>query len=337
MEGLEPGRYLVTVSCPAVVSGVTREVEVGEHDVRLDIEIASGVVSGTVLMPNGWPAWLADVRLELVRDGSDRVTDLTHAVFPHRRGDETKDDGTFAIMGVLPGTYSLRVTEDGCAPYVATVVMPPDGDVTDLRIELQTEARVVAEVSSLAGSVPEQLQMDLCDGDGRFVSETTCRVDAATGECLIYGLGPGRHILLATAEGHAPIRKEVSVADDGETRIDLVFAQGSGVTVSVVERGGAPVFGATVLLDGGHDPALEALLMQLGTLAETDEAGHVRFDHLADGNYTLRVRCEGYEDAAVPVRVAGGGASSSSAPSRRRAVLRPRGRRRATGGASSSS
>jgi hypothetical protein len=59
---------------------------------------------------------------------------------------------------------------------------------------------------------------------------------------------------------------------------------------------------AQVVLDPGGDPSLAVKLAQS---AVTDEDGRTAFEGVADGDYTLRLRRDGYADASVPVHVAG--------------------------------
>jgi hypothetical protein len=78
----------------------------------------------------------------------------------------------------------------------------------------------------------------------------------------------------------------------------------------VLDERGSPVPGAVVILDAGDDPTITGIIAVVsglssgGTLlTSAKEDGTVKVQNVAEGSYTVRVRCEGYENGSAEVRV----------------------------------
>ncbi len=312
LEGLRPGAY--------AVSQGDRTVVVENKDVRLDIELDEtdrSSVAGVVRMPGGRPAAGAFVSLLEEPVGDDRLDDLVRAYHSFPCWTHTDEDGEFTLggarpsalrdePGLQPGPYSLLVFKWGYAQRFLTIHKEPRKDIDDLEIQLERDIPVLASVSAEGGELPRKIRIAVCDEQGRLGTEVFRDVDFETRQCRIYGLGAGRFTLLAEAMGYAPIRTEVTVVTGHEPHVDLDFKKGHRLAVTVLDRDSAPIPLAEVVADPGGPVSLVASLLKRTSVEPADADGRVTYDHVADGEYTVRVLAEGYEHGAAPVRVAGG-------------------------------
>ena len=306
LEGLGPGSYTLRLELAdeGYDNRVTRDVRVHDQDVRFDIELGGGNISGTVYDEHGWPVVGASIMPIPEPAGGDRTADIFGVWDVSPGSYRTADDGTFCIRAVPPGSYRLVVGKDGFARQLLVTHKQAEGDVAGLKITLIKEATVVVRPRGEDEQVPEYVFVGICDEQGRAIHGQFASAlgSGPTSRYLVHGLGSGRFTLFAWAKGYALLRREVTIAAGEETQVDLNFKKGPRLDVTVLDGLGAPVPNAQVVLDPGGDVSLAA---QVGGLGTTGEDGRVTQPHTADGEYTLRVRCEGYEDAAVPVRVAG--------------------------------
>lgn len=102
----------------------------------------------------------------------------------------------------------------------------------------------------------------------------------------------------------------VALAAQGPVRPDTTMPAGTIVGSVVAAQTGAPLDGATVLLEpapGGALPgaARGSAFWEAGRIARTDANGGYRFDRLAVGRYQLHVRRLGYRPASLEIDLAG--------------------------------
>jgi protocatechuate 3,4-dioxygenase beta subunit len=326
IDSLPPGDYGITFDWGsswglggfggAMGDDTEKEVRLGDQDLRLDIELGCSSVTGVVRMPNGDPASKTVVTLLPGADGGDRLAGLVRAYHMDAHTAWTDRDGAFHIEGVAPGLYHLIVAKEGYAIQVLPVEKREGKDVTDLAVTLARDATVLATVRLPEGASAEYVRLAIADEEGRLIREDQfVRVSPETGQCRVCGLASGRYTVVAWADVFAPCRQDITVAEDGTTEVELHFEKGRQLRVALTDDLDAAVPDAQVVLDPGGDPSLAVKLAQSGV---TDEDGRTAFESVADGDYTLRVRREGYEDASVPVHVAGSDGEAT-------VTLRPRG------------
>ena len=256
----------------------------------------------------GSPVEAAGILIRPVVEGQDPLEALI-TMFAGGRGDDAKTDtlGAFQLTDLSPGSYQLLVSKQGYANQV--VPLEYDGGyVSGVRLQLQPELAITARAKTADGSTPSQMMVMIADEQGRMLNMDQVSVDVDSGEFKIGGLGPGRFRITAVTPGHAPARKDVTVAA-GDAEVDFDFTEGQDLTVTVLDERGSPVAGATVILDGGDDPLITGMvaLMSLqssGTLlTSAEEDGAIKLQNVSEGSYTVRVRCEGYENGSAEVRV----------------------------------
>jgi protocatechuate 3,4-dioxygenase beta subunit len=125
-------------------------LKAGEEIGDLEIRLASGrtfTVSGSIITSKGEPF--------SVRHGQASFNERTAGGGMSGRGVELKEDGTFVVRGVKPGTYSIEVQPQMRFPnddvpleaeFASTPVTVSDGDVEGVTIVTQVGASVTGEV-----------------------------------------------------------------------------------------------------------------------------------------------------------------------------------------------
>ena len=297
--GLESGTLTIEIS------GVpnTYTVRVGDEDVRFDIELDVGAVSGTVLMPDGERAEHFSVKIPPFPEGARHVVVRYLWGFSGVAGD-IGDDGTFTFAEVPPGQYMLAVRKDGYPDRVVKIEKVAGVDISGLVIVLEEKARVIARVVTDDGTTPREVDFVAFDDDGLCAGSERRVLEAKTGRCVIQGLAPGHYTLFAKNPDYATARQAVTVVEGEETQIEFTLTKGHLIKVTVKDHLGEPVPGAPITLASTDLLPLPVSAPVL-SMPVTDQDGVTTLEHIADSDYILRVRREGYEDAEVAVRLAG--------------------------------
>ena len=131
-DGVPPGVYMVTLGCGAVVSPLT----VGEGDLDVTWRVDSGgLVKGKLV---GAAAPDGAYTVELAREGSRRPPLVT-----------TPRDNRFELVGVPPGTYTLRVLRRFGATSPGTTIEVKSGQtiVQDITLAKQETCRITGKVT----------------------------------------------------------------------------------------------------------------------------------------------------------------------------------------------
>jgi protocatechuate 3,4-dioxygenase beta subunit/uncharacterized GH25 family protein len=278
---LAPGRYLLR----AEADGYTEAQDVVNvsRDTEIDLRLAPAArVAGRVIEARTRrPVPDAEVWLVADREG-----------VPLPRDVRTDEAGAFSFGSVHAGTFQVgarkgnlvgvgRQLSIGAARHVGDVeVIVEAGVVVSGRV-VTAEGRAVAgaRVEAFKEEPPfDRIAWALADGDGRYRLE---------------GLLPGRFVLAASAERHAPTRRNVVVAADADG-VDLTLPDGARVDGTVLGADGRPVAGARVSLVIRGRPMSG---FGVGRTAVSDAAGRFTFEALPAGQ--LDVQAEHAEAGIV--------------------------------------
>jgi hypothetical protein len=299
IEGLRPGVY--------VVSPDDRTVVISDEDVRLDInldETDNGHIAGLVRMPDGRPAVGTPILLLPEFAGDDRWADLVRAYCAYPLRDFSNGEGRFTLRDVPPGSYRLIPEKYGYTAPPVPIEKKAYSDISDIDITLQRDAVIVAHLNAQDGGAPPLIWIAVCDEQGCAITASPRGVDRESNTCLVTSLWPGRFNLVAWAPGYAFSRGQADVTAGEHTRLDLDLVKGHRLAVAVLNNSGTPVPAAQVVLDSGDPISLAVLLIKQAEVKTTDENGRAILDHVANGDYTVRVLADGYEPGAAPIRIA---------------------------------
>lgn len=326
-EQVLPGAYMMDITLNEHEHGYDatyhRRVEIAEGEVTLDIELGGSSVSGVVVDSDGSPLPRAFVSLKPYTEHADRLGELFSVHETRFRAYIYRTDaGAFRFDAVPPGSYRLVATAYGHAAHVIPVEVRPDGDISGLTLELGDSLALHARVRTYDEAPPPALSCAVFEEDGVRLYSSWVEPDPGTGTFTIEGLSPGRFLVLAIPYSpvppgpearYAPDIREVSVTAGQEPSLEFSLKAAHQLNVLLLDEKGEELDDAVIVLDPGGSAALARILNDYVFLNDSlrrrdrrvPERG-VALYGIPDGKYTLRVRCEGYEDASVAVRVAGG-------------------------------
>lgn len=204
----------------------------------------------------------------------------------------TGEDGRFQVTELPPGELFLRAEKKGFLPSeIRRLEIEPGIPMEEIRVVLERGATITGRVFDPEGvpvpraSVrwidhPSGGGTGLTDGDGRYRLE---------------GIPLGAGTLEARHEDYPRVLRDVEL-ESGTYVEDFRLRRGRSLGGRVVDENGAPVTGATVILQA--DTAYEH--------EETGADGTFRFEGLEPGSYRLRAEASGQSATELPqpVRVA---------------------------------
>lgn len=212
------------------------------------------------------------------------------------RETRTEADGSFAFDRLTPRTYRVGArASDGSAGPIAVRLTQRTEPVV-----LQIRAAGSIAVTVTSGGVPVRgAIVELRD----LVSATAISDDA--GLATVRGVGPGWHVIKASADGHAAAFREVLSSGEGELKLAIALRAGAAVAGTVVDLSGAPIEGARVHpeplshVDDFYDARFDAVL--------TDAKGRWRLTGLPRETTRIRASHAAYAPAASSPLVLGDG------------------------------
>ena len=280
LTGLGAGSYTVQASHDEHGEASKLDVELAKDDVEVELQLsATGVIEGTVKDADGQPQGGAIVR---------------HRAPPYRSV-VAKDDGSFRLAGMPPGTFTLMAERSANEVSTSGSVSVRAGETSELELALPApRGTITGIVKSEEGdlvrdAIVTTLPDAVVDGRGRAQSLRQLH-DLA-------GFGRARPPVLTDAEGRfeIPVHADgthtllVQRRGGGETQADHVAA-GSHVTLEIPAL--ASISGRAVSSEGEGAKALGIRLRNLDTgsaLTETFyiDDGEFQFGDLAAGKYEL--------------------------------------------------
>ena len=200
-EDLEPDTYWLGLDHDreALVHNETIELA-GDRDVVIRLQPAKigGVVKDS---ETGEPIPGASVMLR-------------HAAPEFLVADATRQDGTFQITRVPPGTYKMAVRADGYSPSERNVAVAVSQDLSGLEFTLKPADGVELLVRLASGKVPELVNVRVLDGSGSPVVAESLQ-PGKQGAVRLSTVPSGSWTLLVSAPGGATAVVPVQVPGEG--------------------------------------------------------------------------------------------------------------------------
>ena len=192
----------------------------------------------------------------------------------------TEGDGAFAFDQLTPRAYRVaaRAGDANAGPLAVRL-----GQRTEpVILRIRASGRIAVTVTSDAGKPVPGALVELRD-----LATLTAITDDA-GRVTLRGVGPGWHVIKASADGHASALREISTTGEAEpeVRLELALRAGASAAGAVVDAAGAPIEGARIVpahaghLEDLYDGRLDAVI--------TDAKGRWRLTGLP--RETLRIR-----------------------------------------------
>ncbi|HET6203352.1 MAG TPA: carboxypeptidase-like regulatory domain-containing protein [Planctomycetota bacterium] len=313
VAGLADGTYRVEVEAEGFAHASKQGVAVGSAGTDFRLDPLSGLVGRVLDGRTGKPP--ASFRARAMREG------FPGARFMDTGSDATgREDGSFEIGGLEPGTYRVEVRADGFAPATAgpiAVVAGAPADAGSIAIQPGSALRVkVVEAGDGSPIVGAEVSVAPAEKEGppgmppvrllgpagaRLVAfpglpetQDAARKTGADGIAEVPGLAEGSYLVRVRAKDHASVRKEVFVAAANPTEVDAALAKGGTVKGLVLRANGEPYSGARVFLASAVESGVEEE-------ASSGSDGEYRFEHVAPGDWRVGLSEE------APVRFGGGG------------------------------
>lgn len=289
-----PGDYTLLLNVPGLTRGAVRldlVVPPGLAEVLQDLEVPSGAIGGVVVDGvTGTPLQNAQVFAMGGGPGSRSML----AIFAGLRAmSSTDEQGRFLITGLAPGVYLLRAGAEGYAEHRVEVRVGPNGKAQDQTLPLDRGIQFRARVLDPGGR-PVQGAMVIVRGEGgEVVQLSRMQPTDPEGVVSLAGLRPAVYQITAVHASFAAATSLVEVGDGGEAQLQL--QAGARLQVSVVDRRGRPIEGATVeaYSQGGVDVLGDALffrrMMRQGE-AETHADGGLLLEQVPPGKYQVVAR-----------------------------------------------
>ncbi len=300
LEGLEPGRYLLTAttasgygepveSVLATLGSTTSGVTIRMHVVAV---VAAHVViasrEGATATRTPCPPDAGEVRLSQA-SGYRTI-----------RG-RTLDDGQVVLEGVVPGTYAVAVECRGTVPQVPYPdLVVGDSDLEDVTWLVMQGARLTGHVRDPGGRPVAGATVNASSSGGQTYASGTSGTDGAF---VIEGVAPGAVELLVYAEGYASseTRPQVAASLTGTVATEIVLVPVSALLVEVTDPAREPLAGVEVRIVGRAGTPTA----RVATVDRTRHDGTVRAT-LAPGDYDVHagtVSTPAVVVAATEVRV----------------------------------
>ncbi|AKJ02771.1 Hypothetical protein AA314_04397 [Archangium gephyra] len=256
------GQYHVVASFPGRLADAG---PVGAEGTTLHLYVPRSL-SGRVLRPGGNGG--AGLRVRLEGQGLQGLI-------------QTRDGGDFHLAGLPPGSYALTVRE-GRELAMATVLLPEDRDVTDVRLALEPCAEVAGRVTRPTGEPIPRAEVELLlgrEGTWRKMLATSSSEGRFRFECV----EQGQVRLSLKARGHVspaePLAGELKAGDTFPA--DVVLPLAAPAKGRIVDPGGRGVGGVRIVLS--------ALDGRGGGSATTAGDGSFEVDGLAPGRYAYEL------------------------------------------------
>jgi large repetitive protein len=231
---------------------------------------------------------VAGATVTVSRDGSTVATEATGI------------DGT-ATFDLAPGDYSVLATADNYGGGSTDVALAP-AEQAEVSLVLDPDAASVAvTVTDADTDAPVQgATITVVDLDEQVVATAT--TDDA-GQATLTDLPQGDHLVVVAADGYETLEEPVSLAPGDALVLELTLeplpATVSGVVTDSVSGDG--VEGAAVTLSDEDGEV---------ATTTTDADGAYSITGLAQGDYTVAVTADDYEDGAGSASVGPGGSAT---------------------------
>jgi hypothetical protein len=272
----------------------------------------SAVIRGRITTLDGQPLRQADVTISAPR-------------MPQPQRESTDADGRYEARGLAADAYTIIVSKTGFATtefgqrrasYPGRRVTVSDGEVLEhIDVILSRAGTIAGRVSDengdpVMGATVSLLEMRFVNGRRRLVESGNRRRTSDLGRFRLYGVQPGRYVLVASAAGAGPYRMPgyapsyypgaASASDaqpvtlgaaDELSSIEIQLAPGHGVRVAgtALDANGQPFRGRVRLAGSDRSGALAPPAVEV--VPHPD--GAFEFDGVAPGEYVMQTTFPG--------------------------------------------
>jgi protocatechuate 3,4-dioxygenase beta subunit len=246
LPALAAGTYRITAGARAPGRRSRRSDEFGEAAIEpVDVDGVSpveglllqlpraGIVRGRVVDASGAPVARAEITYQREGDRNDGGNaldaQLTDLLGVSARPERSADDGTFELVGLTPGTYTIRADVDGVSPgIVRDLEVVEGGERTGVELQLVRGATLRVRARNVDGSLLPIGRATLLDENGQPVTSPISVASVFrrlmrnrdevedSGWYTVGGVRPGTYTLVLEQPGQEDLRITRTILD-GET------------------------------------------------------------------------------------------------------------------------
>lgn len=291
LAGFDPGKIQLRVKSDGFETAKLT-VDAGQQDIEVRLSSTAGLTGIVVSLGDGEPVIRFTVSL-MPEKGLFSLTDpfgmqerILNAQRPQRFKD--REDGTFEITDIVPGSYDVTVTGEGFAGTTRraiqigpeghkglVVMLPPEAVITGVVMDGVTGAVISgATIATTRGGIMETLTASFGGGESRAVTDDEGR----------FRLGGLSSTPFSPSVQHDSYRKyaisSLTLAPGEERDIGLVLlSKGGTVWGTVRDAQGASEADVMVMLSDAMGQTMKR--------STTDERGGYRIEGLAPGTYNV--------------------------------------------------
>jgi protocatechuate 3,4-dioxygenase beta subunit len=296
LEGARSGNFSLKADELVFAERASFEGNGADQDLGDLVVVGAATVAGVVQDENGSPVAGVRVSAELGPMGFGSTSTM-----------ESRDDGTFLLGKLRPGTWTLRAASGQFLPGVAEQKVEADQHITGVLITLAPGAAVTGRVVDDRGvgvagmKVVSQRkersgEMEIV----RFSDEESVTTDA-NGAFRLAGLDGERATLKAYGDGHSTA---VQTVDTGTSGVELQVMRMGSVAGVLVTAAGEPIAGSRVRAYVDEQRSQTAALVEgLADLeiqrnddarGKTDEQGRFVLANVEPGNVRIEAKGRGH-------------------------------------------
>ncbi len=265
-------------------------VNAGRDDVVITVKTGS-VIEGSIVDHDGKPVRVAWITAQF------ESADQRNNDWSSQRWAQAKPDGTFRVVGLKPGSYTLYAYGD----FKYTTLKGVASGTKDAKIQVEPGY-------SISGRMVDSDGLSIAGGWANFQIrkagendwQWTNVVQPGDGGFVLLGLEQGGYDVQIQANGYAPAMSANVAA--GSRDVVVVLQKGLEMSGVVLDGSSNPIAGANV--QAVQLNAQTGVQPSQGS-AQTDAQGAFKLAGLAAGNYRLVVRSTNFAPAVVPFASAG--------------------------------
>jgi protocatechuate 3,4-dioxygenase beta subunit len=264
-------------------------VNAGRDDVAITVRTGS-TIEGRIVDRDEKPVRVAWITAQF------EAADNRNEDWSSQRWAQAKPDGTFRVVGLKPGSYTLWAYGD----FKYTSIKGVGSGSKDAKIVVEPGFSIWGKIVDAAGlSLASEVNF-MVRKSGEQDWTWTNVVQPGDGNFVVLGLDQGRYDLQIQGDGFAPV--VVPNATSGDRDLVVTLQKGLEMSGSVVDGSGNAVPGANVWAQQlnpaqGVQPAQSS--------ADADDKGNFKLAGLAAGDYRVIVRAQKFAPAILPPIAAG--------------------------------
>ena len=286
IESMQVGSYELTFSHDGFESYTTRITVIGGEALNVDaeLEIGSGIITGTVLLEGADDYSGVTVNATLSSDSSAKYSTTT------------SKDGSFSIVGLKKaGTYLITASKSGFGTDSTRSVSVVPGQVSSIgSLTLYNNNATIRGIAQLGGALShEGIKITLQERDGELSYTATTDAD---GEYIITGITPDRYYTIsATKAGYSEKRSaELYISASADLSVGTLT-----LPIALMSLTGTVQIEGTEDHQGAIITAVNLLDSNIVYTGITNSEGTFSLVGMKPGEYRISVSLEGYRTVTL--------------------------------------